>query len=156
MGAGGRRGGGPFSSDLWDPSGAWGQTLSDRDRGDETSALAHTHVDWLETDNAHVFRADIPALLTGVRKEEVKAHVEDNNVLQISGERSKEQQENTNDKWHRVERRRGSFSRRFRLPNNADLDGIKCSLENGVLTVTVPKKDAEPSQKADVRYIDVA
>lgn len=58
------------------------------------------------------------------------------------------------DKWHRVERRCGSFIRRFRLPEDANLDEIKCSLDHGVLKVIVPKKEAE--QKKNVRYIDVA
>ncbi|XVE60854.1 hypothetical protein DITRI_Ditri05aG0160300 [Diplodiscus trichospermus] len=110
---GGRRGGGldpwfssPFSSDIWDPTSFGNIRGEDRD---DTTALAHAYVDWRETDNAHIFRADLP----GVRKEEVKVHVEDGNILQISGERSKEE-EDKNGKWHRVERRRGSFVRRFR------------------------------------------
>ncbi|KDP29283.1 hypothetical protein JCGZ_19451 [Jatropha curcas] len=45
--------------------------------------------------------------------------------------------------------------RRFKLPENADTDEIKCSLENGVLSVLVPKKHAEQSQR-NVRYIDLA
>ncbi|XAR48617.1 hypothetical protein NMG60_11031496 [Bertholletia excelsa] len=57
-------------------------------------------------------------------------------------------------KWHRVERRRGSFTRRFRLPENANLDEVKCGLENGVLTVTVPKKETQTHR--NVRFIDVA
>ncbi|KAL2467966.1 Protein DETOXIFICATION 29-like [Forsythia ovata] len=75
-----------------------------------------------------------------VRKEDLKVQVEVNNILQISGERVIEQ-EDENDKWHRVERRRGSFSRKFRLPENAKLDEIKGGLEHGVLTLTVPKKE---------------
>ena len=90
----------------------------------------------------------------GVRKEEMKVHVEDGNILQISRERSKEE-DDKNDRWHRVERRRGSFVRRFRLPENANLDDIKCSLENGVLTVAIPKTNVESSPR-NVRYIDVA
>ncbi|EEF35284.1 16.9 kDa class I heat shock protein 3 [Ricinus communis] len=139
------------STDLWEPfGGGWGWVdRGGRDR-DETSALAHVNVDWRETDNAHIFRADLP----GVRKEEVKVQVEEGNVLQISGEKVKEQEE-TNDKWHRVERRRGTFVRRFRLPENANTDGIKCTLENGVLNVTVPKKQSQQNQQ-NVRFIDIA
>ncbi|BBH09026.1 HSP20-like chaperones superfamily protein, partial [Prunus dulcis] len=64
-----------------------------------------------------------------VKKEDVKVHVEDGNMLQISGQRVQEQ-EKTEDKWHRVERQLGSFVRRFWLPKNADSDKIKCGLEN--------------------------
>lgn len=89
-----------------------------------------------------------------VRKEELKVQVEDGSILHISGERVK-QLEDENDKWHRVECRRGSFLRRFPLPENAKLDDIKCNLENGVLTVVVPKKETQETEK-NVRTIDVA
>ena len=74
-------------------------------------------------------------ILVGVNRADLKVQVEDNNnMLEISGDR--------------VERRRRSYRRRFRLPENADLEGIKCGLENGVLTVTIPKKvTQETSQK---------
>ncbi|KAL1357801.1 hypothetical protein HN51_009664 [Arachis hypogaea] len=153
-GLGGQRGGdewrdpfyaSPFTG-LWDPSNNY------YGGGDQTSALSHAHVDWRETDNAHIFRADLP----GVRKEDLKVQVEDGNVLQISGERVKES-EDTNDKWHRVECRRGSFTRRFRLPENANLDNVDCTLRDGVLTVNVPKKvESESQQNKNVRQIHVA
>lgn len=92
--------------------------------------------------------------MAGVKKEDLKVQVEDDNVLHISGDRVVEKEEE-NDKWHRVERRRGSFSRRFRLPENAIVDGIKCGLEHGLLTVEVPKKEEQEKPK-NVRYIDVA
>ncbi|KAF3454620.1 hypothetical protein FNV43_RR05068 [Rhamnella rubrinervis] len=84
----------------------------------------------------HVFKADVP----GLRKEEVKVEVEDDRVLQIRGERNVEK-EDKNDTWHRVERSSGKFMRRFRLPENAKMDQIKAGMENGVLTVTVPKEE---------------
>ncbi|XP_031255453.1 18.1 kDa class I heat shock protein-like, partial [Pistacia vera] len=100
----------------------------------ETSAFVNTCVDWKETPEAHEFKVDLP----GLKKEEVKVEIEDDRVLQISGERNIEK-EDKNDTWHRVERSSGKFSRRFRLPKNVKMDQIKASMENGVLTVTVPK-----------------
>lgn len=70
--------------------------------------------------------------------------VEDGRVLQISGERSREKEEKS-DTWHRVERSSGKFMRRFRLPENAKAEQVKAAMENGVLTVTVPK--AEENKK---------
>ncbi|MCA0781517.1 Hsp26/alpha crystallin family protein, partial [Vibrio vulnificus] len=91
-----------------------------------------------ETPEAHVFKADLP----GLKKEEVKVEVEDDRVLQIRGERNADKEEKT-DTWHRVERSTGQFVRRFRLPENAKMDRIKAAMENGVLTVTVPKEEAK-------------
>ncbi|KAM6574389.1 hypothetical protein CsatA_022716 [Cannabis sativa] len=114
---------------------------------DVVSSFANTQVDWKETPESHVFKADLP----GLKKEEVKVEVEDGQVLQISGERSIEK-EDKNDTWHRVERGRGKFLRRFRLPENAKLDEVKASLENGVLTVTVPKL---PEKKPEVKSVEI-
>ncbi|XVF46623.1 hypothetical protein PTKIN_Ptkin03bG0042800 [Pterospermum kingtungense] len=114
----------------------------------ETSAFVNTRIDWKETPEAHVFKADLP----GLKKEEVKVEVEDDRVLQISGERNVEK-EDKNDTWHRVERSNGSFMRRFRLPENVKMDQVKASMENGVLTVTVPKVEVK---KPDVKSIEIS
>ncbi|GLJ26919.1 hypothetical protein SUGI_0526830 [Cryptomeria japonica] len=117
----------PFSLDVWDPLGAFNSSEFARD----AAAVVNTQIDWKETDNAHIFKADLP----GLKKEEVKIEVEDGRILQISGERSKEEEQN-NEKYHRVERSRGKFLRRFQLPENAKVEEVKAAMENGVLTVT--------------------
>ncbi|XP_015953796.1 18.1 kDa class I heat shock protein-like [Arachis duranensis] len=94
-------------------------------------------VDWKETIEAHVFRAD----MTSLNKEEVKVDVEEGGVLQISAERSVQREENNGDAMHRVKCATGRFSRSFTLPANARMDQLKPSIDNGVLTVTVPKDD---------------
>ncbi|RVX13917.1 17.5 kDa class I heat shock protein [Vitis vinifera] len=73
-------------------------------------------------------------------------------ILQISGDRSVEKEEK-NDKWHRVERSSGQFMRRFRLPENVKVEEVKAAMENGVLTVTVPKAEVK---KPDVKAIDIS
>ncbi|XP_062216115.1 17.9 kDa class I heat shock protein-like [Phragmites australis] len=146
----------PFSLDLWDPfegfpfgSGSSGSLFPSFLRtNSETATFAGARIDWKETPEAHVFKADVP----GLKKEEVKVEVEDDNILQISGERNKEQEEKT-DTWHRVERSSGKFLRRFRLPENAKTQQISASMENGVLTVTVPKEEVK---KPEVKSIQIS
>ncbi|KAL2337898.1 hypothetical protein Fmac_012344 [Flemingia macrophylla] len=124
----------PFSSDVWGSN-------------NEVSAFVNARVDWKETPESHVFKADLP----GLKKEEVKVEVEEGRVLHISGERSVEK-EDKNEKWHRVERGRGKFQRKFWLPENAKLDEVTASMENGVLTVTVPKV---PEKEPQVKTIQI-
>ncbi|KAF8030872.1 hypothetical protein BT93_D0152 [Corymbia citriodora subsp. variegata] len=140
----------PFSLDIWDPfDGFFTSSLTNvPTSARETSAFANAQIDWKETPEAHIFKADVP----GLKKEEVKVEVEEGRILQISGERSKENEEK-NDKWHRVERSSGKFMRRFRLPENAKINQINASMENGVLTVTVPK---EEEKKPEVKSIDIS
>ncbi|KAL0319881.1 UNVERIFIED_CONTAM: class I heat shock protein [Sesamum radiatum] len=142
----------PFSLDVWDPFEGFPFSTSvanlPSSAARETSAIAIARIDWKETPEAHVFKVDVP----GLKKEEVKVEVEDGRILQISGERSKEQEEK-NEQWHRVERSSGKFLRRFRLPENAKLDQVKAAMENGVLTVTVPK---EETKKPEVKAIDIS
>ncbi|KAI3458618.1 hypothetical protein Pfo_015281 [Paulownia fortunei] len=141
----------PFSLDLWDPFEGFpfSTTVANHPTSArETSAVANTRIDWRETPEAHVFKADLP----GLKKEEVKVEVEDGRILQISGERSKEQEEKT-DTWHRVERSSGKFLRRFRLPENAKMDQVKATMDNGVLTVVVPKAE---EKKPEVKAIDIS
>ncbi|ONK62007.1 uncharacterized protein A4U43_C08F35840 [Asparagus officinalis] len=128
------------SFDLWEPFASMFPS--------ETSAFVNARVDWKETPEAHVLKADLP----GLKKEHVRVEVEDGHVLQISGERSKEK-EDKNDRWHRVERSSGKFVRRFRLPENAKMDQVKATMEDGVLTVTVPKAEVK---KPEVKSIEIS
>ncbi|KAH0710144.1 hypothetical protein KY284_011571 [Solanum tuberosum] len=137
----------PFSLDIWDPLEGF-PIANPPSSVRETSVFANAKIDWKETPEAHVFKVDVP----GIKKEEVKVEVEEGRILQISGERSKEQEEK-NDQWHRMERSSGKFVRRFRLPENVKMEEIKAAMENGVLTVTVPK---EEGKKPEVKAIDIS
>jgi HSP20 family protein len=142
----------PFSVDLFDPFDSMFRSIVPSSpssaAASETAAFASARIDWKETPEAHVFKADLP----GVKKEEVKVEVEDGNVLLISGQRSREK-EDKGDKWHRVERSSGQFVRRFRLPENAKTEEVRAALENGVLTVTVPKAEVK---KPEVKSIQIS
>lgn len=87
-----------------------------------------------ETEKEYLIRAELPA----VKKEDVRVTV-DRGTLTIEGER-KQQKEDTNEKYHRVESFYGSFTRSFSLPESADAEAIKCESKDGVLVVHIPKK----------------
>ncbi|KAM2045010.1 hypothetical protein ACFX1T_009259 [Malus domestica] len=86
----------PFSLDIWDPFEGFGTLANFPSSARETTTIANTRIDWKETPEAHIFKADLP----GIKKEEVKVEVEDGRVLHISGERSREQEEKTKN-WRR-------------------------------------------------------
>jgi HSP20 family protein len=109
--------------------------------------FATASMDWKETPAAHVFMADLP----GVRRDEVKVEVEEEKVLRISGQRQRAAEEK-GDRWHRVERSSERFVRTVRLPPNANTDSVHATLDNGVLTVTVPKDN---ERKAYGRLIPI-
>ncbi|BFI40277.1 HSP20 family protein [Marchantia polymorpha subsp. ruderalis] len=115
----------------------------------DVSAVANTRVDWVETPEAHVFKADLP----GMKKEEIKIQVADDGVLSISGERSKEKVDEK-DNYRRSERSFGKFFRQFKLPANAKAQEISAKVDNGVLTVTVPKTE-ESKKKSEIRTVEI-
>ncbi|XP_027175155.1 class I heat shock protein-like [Coffea eugenioides] len=126
----------------------FGDMLAPSGLSDEAKGMVNARVDWKETPEAHAFKVDLP----GLKKEEVKVEVEDGRVLAISGERAAEK-EDKNDKWHRVERSRGRFIRKFLLPENAKVEEVKANMEYGVLTVTIPKQEVK---KPEVRAIEIS
>jgi HSP20 family protein len=89
-----------------------------------------------ETDKEYVIRAELPA----VKKEDVQVTLDDG-IITIKGER-KQQKEDKNEKFHRVESFHGSFERSFIVPDNVKSDAIKCESKDGVLTVHIPKSEA--------------
>lgn len=102
-------------------------------------------VDIAETDSAFVIKAEIPE----VKKEDVKVTVE-NGVLCIAGERKQEKEEK-NKKFHRIERYYGTFCRSFTLPENADGKQVKAVFKEGVLNVEIPKTKAPAAKVAEVK-----
>lgn len=90
----------------------------------------------------------VEAELPGMTKEDIDLEVE-NNVLSLKGERKLEEtQEDEN--YHFVERSYGSFYRSFTLPRNVDPEGIGASYKDGVLYVTIPKKEEVKPKKVSI------
>jgi HSP20 family protein len=111
-------------------------------RGEESSLTAWAPaVDIYETEYELMVKADLP----DVDPKDLDIRVE-NNILTIRGERKFEKKVNEQN-YLRVERAYGSFARSFTLANTVNSDAIKAEYQNGVLTLTIPKKEeAKPKQ----------
>ncbi|CAO2174506.1 unnamed protein product [Urochloa humidicola] len=136
----------PLSLDFWSSADPLGVV---RPLAEQCPVLTNVRVDWKETPTAHVFKADLP----GVKKDAAKVEVEDGNVLVISGERPSREEAREGEAWRLVERSSGGFRRRFRLPRGARLDRVSAAMEDGVLTVTVPKDEAK---KLQVKAVEIS
>ncbi len=98
-------------------------------------------VDIYETENSLVVTAEIP----GVSEKDIDVRIE-NNQLVIKGER-KFEKETKEENYHRIERVYGNFYRSFSLPNTVDPDKVKAEYKNGVLKITLGKKEeVKPKQ----------
>jgi HSP20 family protein len=98
-------------------------------------------VDIFETEQNLVVKADLP----DIKPEELDIRVE-NNILTIRGERKFEKKVNENN-YLRVERSYGSFSRSFSLASTVNTEAIQADYKNGVLTLSIPKREeAKPKQ----------
>jgi HSP20 family protein len=92
-------------------------------------------VDILETENELAVKADLP----DVDMKDIHVEIE-NGTLTLRGERKFEKEEKDTG-YHRIERSYGSFARYFSLPDTVEPDKVKADYKNGVLTVTLPKKE---------------
>ncbi len=104
-------------------------------------------VDILENEDAIVIRTDLP----GLTADDVDVTV-DNGVLMIRGER-KFEDASDGETYHRVERVYGQFERAFQLPRTVDPAKIKARFTNGVLELTLSKREESRPRtiKVDVK-----
>lgn len=92
-------------------------------------------VDIKEENHSYIIHADVP----GIKPEDIDVSLEEG-VLTIRGERKFENEEEK-EGYKRIERMRGTFFRRFNLPDTADQDKVKARCKDGVLEVTIEKQD---------------
>lgn len=90
----------------------------------------------------------LEAELPGMKREDFEISVE-NNVITLSGERKFEKR-TEGDNYHRVERSYGSFTRSFTLPQTVTADGATAEFENGVLRVSLPKREETKARKIEI------
>jgi HSP20 family protein len=103
-------------------------------------------LDLSATDKKYTISVEIP----GVDEKDVKLEIA-NDTLTIRGEKKQENEEKDKN-YYRVERSYGSFQRVLSLPEDADQAGVKATFKRGILFISMPRK-AVP--QADVRKIDI-
>lgn len=102
-------------------------------------------LDFSETAEAFVIRLDLP----GVRKQDLEVKVADG-LLEVAGEVPAWSHEDRAARPRRLERFRGPFRRVVPLPRQANTEGIRATLEQGVLTLTIAKGVPDGGRKIDI------
>lgn len=121
--------------------------LNNADSPDESAVVTSQwvpRVDIKEEADRFVIMADLP----GVDPQNVEVLM-DKGILSIKGERSTETTEQS-ERFSRIERRYGSFHRRFALPDTADAEGIVATGHNGVLEIAIPKRPESTPRRIQV------
>jgi HSP20 family protein len=101
-------------------------------------------VDVYEDAHQLILKLEVP----GIKQEDLDVRVE-NQTLAVKGERKFEKDEKE-ENFHRIERRYGTFTRTFTLPQTVDTNAPKASYEHGVLTIALPKKEAAKPKQVKV------
>ena len=101
-------------------------------------------VDIYENKDQIVLEAELP----GMKQEDFDLSVE-NNVITLRGERKFEKTDEA-DNYHRVERSYGAFTRSFTLPQTVSAEGATAEYNNGVLRVTLPKREEVKARRIQV------
>lgn len=102
-------------------------------------------VDIFENKNEIVLEAELP----GMKAEDVNISIE-NNILTVHGERRFEKKDEQ-DNFHRVERAYGSFTRSFTLPPTVSSENANAEFENGVLRLTLAKREEAKPRRIEIK-----
>lgn len=116
-------------------------------RPDRGGLLLKPSVDIAESKKAYRISVEVP----GIEPDQIDLHVE-GDTLVLSGEKRQES-EDDDEGFHRVERSYGQFRRVLALPEDADADGIKADFKNGVLKIRVPR--VKQSEKAGAKKVRI-
>ena len=97
-----------------------------------------------ETPEHLTLRLEVP----GLSREDLKISVE-NNMLTVRGEKSQETS-SEDETFYRTERSYGSFERSFSLPSHVDRDDVSASLQDGVLTIRLPRREEAKAREISI------
>ena len=113
--------------------------------GEGVPSPSQIKVDVKETDGGYTVHAEVP----GVPKEDIQVSIE-GNVVSLRAEVRQHDQKTEGEKVLRSERYFGSVARSFQLPVDVDAAQAKAKYDNGVLTLTLPKKQGGSAQRLSI------
>lgn len=113
--------------------------------GDGLPTPAQIKVDVKESDKAYTVAAEVP----GVAKEDIHVSI-DGSVVTLRAEIKQQDSQSQDEKVLRTERYYGAVSRSFQLPQDIDQNQAKAKYDNGVLILTLPKKQASNAQRLHI------
>ncbi len=143
----------------WQPQGVWTEVNRLKDEmerlfgevargGPRVLARgAYPPVNLWEDDNNLYVEAELP----GFELDQIEITITGENQLSLKGERKPPELEGG--VWHRQERAFGSFSRLIELPQPVDPDNVSAEFKNGVLTITLPKREEVRPRKIEVKAV---
>ena len=129
---------------------SWGRSFGDVEPFKGWSSELNTKlpaVDVIEQKDRYLIKAELP----GIEEDDLDIDLSEG-TLTVRGEKKREE-ERKEDNVHISERRYGSFRRSFRLPSDADEDGISATCKDGVVEVTIPRRE---SAKPEAKKIQVS
>ena len=129
----------PLMSSLFD------DFLSNAFTEEQTEANKMMPMDVSEREKEFIIRANMP----GIKKENIKISVSSNSELTIEGRQESEKTEK-NETVFRYERYKGNYRRSISLPDVCDIEKVEAKLEDGVLTLLIPKKEPSPAKEIKV------
>ena len=121
-----------------------GVVPSQFNREEMTHGAWAPNVDIFEDKDRLILEAELP----GMSRDDFEISVE-NNIITLRGER-KFEKKTEGDNYHRVERSYGSFTRSFTLPQTVTAEGATADFENGVLRVSLPKREETKARRIEI------
>lgn len=128
----------PLMSSLFD------DFLTNAFTDEQTEANKMMPMDVSERENQFIIRANMP----GIKKDNIKVSVHENDLI-VEGKQEDEKTDK-DETVYRYERFKGNYRRVVSLPEICDTDKVEAKLEDGVLTLTVPKKEPTPTKEIKV------
>jgi len=115
-----------------------------QERSSDSFSTWYPVTDIFETKDGYLFKLEVP----GLAKEEINIQL-NNNILSIKGERKADKEINE-EKYHRIERFSGTFTRNFTLPRNIDNGNVNASLKDGILELKIGKQEEKKTKEIQI------